>query len=229
MSAASNGDHESNPTSRMRVSDADRDRIAHRLREALAEGRITAQEHTERLEATYTATTAGELLPLVSDLPTLPPSPTEGDAAALTGLSGAPRPIYGRERIGGRASGRFSAALMGVTERAGTWTLPETYVAMTVMGAIGLDLRESRFAAREVTIYANVVMGAIEVIVPDDVEVRVHGVGIMGSFATDGKPAGVTEPGAPIVHVTGIAVMGAVEVARKPRQHQPHTDDDSDD
>ncbi|MFC9289056.1 DUF1707 domain-containing protein, partial [Streptomyces sp. NPDC057052] len=36
--------------SELRASDADRDRIADILREALAEGRLTADEHAERVE-----------------------------------------------------------------------------------------------------------------------------------------------------------------------------------
>ncbi|MBK3646407.1 DUF1707 domain-containing protein, partial [Streptomyces sp. MBT33] len=34
----------------LRASDADRDRVADLLREALAEGRLTADEHVERVE-----------------------------------------------------------------------------------------------------------------------------------------------------------------------------------
>ncbi|MGY4903527.1 DUF1707 SHOCT-like domain-containing protein, partial [Streptomyces sp. 900116325] len=35
----------------IRASDADRDRIADILREAMAEGRLTAEEHAERVDA----------------------------------------------------------------------------------------------------------------------------------------------------------------------------------
>lgn len=53
----------------IRASDADRDRIADILREAMAEGRLTAEEHGERVDAVYRAKTVGELEPLVRDLP----------------------------------------------------------------------------------------------------------------------------------------------------------------
>jgi hypothetical protein len=53
----------------LRASDADRDRIAERLREATAEGRLAAEELEERLEVTFAARTYGELDPLVADLP----------------------------------------------------------------------------------------------------------------------------------------------------------------
>jgi uncharacterized protein DUF1707 len=53
----------------LRASDADRDRIADRLRHATAEGRLLAEELEERLERTFTARTYGELDAVVADLP----------------------------------------------------------------------------------------------------------------------------------------------------------------
>ncbi|WP_157872195.1 DUF1707 SHOCT-like domain-containing protein, partial [Streptomyces silaceus] len=56
-------------TPALRASDADRDRTADILREALAEGRLTAEEHAERIDGVYRAKTMAELEPLVGDLP----------------------------------------------------------------------------------------------------------------------------------------------------------------
>jgi hypothetical protein len=53
----------------LRVSDADRDRVAERLRAAAGEGRLTADELEERLESAFSARTGAELEPLVADLP----------------------------------------------------------------------------------------------------------------------------------------------------------------
>jgi hypothetical protein len=55
--------------SELRVSDADRERTAERLRVASAEGRLTAEELEERLERAFGARTEAELEPLTSDLP----------------------------------------------------------------------------------------------------------------------------------------------------------------
>ena len=56
----------------LRASDADREQIAERLRKATAEGRLLADELEERLEATFTARTYGELDAVVADLPGVP-------------------------------------------------------------------------------------------------------------------------------------------------------------
>src|SRR5688500_11910037 len=53
----------------MRASDADRDQVAHVLREAAAEGRLTLEEVDERLSAVYAAKAPAALAPLTRDLP----------------------------------------------------------------------------------------------------------------------------------------------------------------
>jgi DUF1707 SHOCT-like domain len=52
----------------MRASDADRDRVVDVLRVAAGEGRLTADEFDERLEAALSARTLGELAVLTGDL-----------------------------------------------------------------------------------------------------------------------------------------------------------------
>ena len=53
----------------MRASDADREHVAERLRNATAEGRLLASELEERLGAVFSARTYGELDAVVADLP----------------------------------------------------------------------------------------------------------------------------------------------------------------
>ena len=52
-----------------RASDADRDAAAGLLNEALAEGRLTADEHEQRLSAAYAARSWQQLHQLTADLP----------------------------------------------------------------------------------------------------------------------------------------------------------------
>ncbi len=200
----------------IRASDTDRDAVAARLREALADGRLSPDEHSDRLDAVYNTKTRGELEPLTADLPAQAAPSSSPDTAS-------PRPVYGAERVvDSKASGYASLAVMGGTERSGNWTVPARYLATTGMGGIGLDLREARFVQREVTIIATALMGGVEIIVPDDVEVRVHGIGVMGGFGSSDEiaPSSVTDPGCPVVHVTGMAIMGGVGVVRRKRKHQ---------
>ncbi len=56
----------------LRASDAEREQIAERLRQAATEGRLLADELEERLGAALSAKTYGELDAVVSDLPAPP-------------------------------------------------------------------------------------------------------------------------------------------------------------
>jgi hypothetical protein len=60
---------------RIRVSDADRDRVAAQLRDHFAEGRLTQDELDERVSATLNAKTFGDLRPIMADLPGPGPAP----------------------------------------------------------------------------------------------------------------------------------------------------------
>jgi uncharacterized protein DUF1707 len=60
---------------RIRVSDADRDRAAARLREHFAEGRLSPDELDERIAAALTAKTAGDVRRVMADLPDPVPAP----------------------------------------------------------------------------------------------------------------------------------------------------------
>ena len=61
------------PALDMRASDADRDRVIDILRAATADGRLTADEFNERMEAALASRTFRELAPLTADLATAPP------------------------------------------------------------------------------------------------------------------------------------------------------------
>ncbi|MGV9358716.1 DUF1707 SHOCT-like domain-containing protein [Streptomyces misionensis] len=193
----------------LRASDADRDRVAEVLRDALAEGRLDMGEFEERLEAAYRARTYGELAPLTRDLPA-------GAPAAPVSFVKQPAPDGGwaSRIVGGEGSSSGGVAILSGFERKGRWTMPRRFNCFTFMGGGEIDLREADFADREVEINVVAVMGGVQVIVPPGVEVVVRGIGIMGAFEhprEDGPP----EPGAPRVVIGGFAFWGGVGVARK--------------
>jgi hypothetical protein len=64
----------------VRASDADRQEVVDRLRDALAEGRLKMDEYGERMGLAYEAVTYGDLAALSADLPQAGP-PAKPDAA----------------------------------------------------------------------------------------------------------------------------------------------------
>jgi hypothetical protein len=163
------------------------------------------EELDERLDAVYAAKTYAELEPITRDLPQTP-----GGAAPAP----AHVPSGDPQRFGGDPTSHGAFAIMGGFSRRGDWVVPEEFTAFAFMGGGEIDLREARYAARTATIHAVTFMGGIEVTVPEDANVRVTGIGIMGAF--DHQSGGTGEPGGPTIIVNGVAFMGAVEVKRRP-------------
>lgn len=189
----------------LRVSDNEREQVAERLREAAGEGRLGLDELEDRITAVYTAKTYAELEPITRDLPA---STGAGPAAAPAART------RGRWRVGRKPGRRKTFVLMGGSGNKGAWVVPKSYIAFAMMGGIELDLREAEYEDTEVTINASCLMGGIGIIVPEGLNVQVHGFGFMGGYS--GTPVGPVDPGAPTVHVRGFALMGGVDVKRRP-------------
>ena len=187
----------------MRASDADRDRVAAVLREAYAEGRLDAAEHTERIELAYRAKTMGDLAPLLADLPHhyMPANaPAPGAAAPLP-------TDYG--------PGSKVTAIFSESHRGGRWLVPAVTAASAVFGQVTIDLREAVLTQHEVVIHANALFGQITVKVPHGVVVRDEGTAVFGSRkGSNRNSAGDVPitPDSPVVIVRGIALFGEVSV-----------------
>jgi hypothetical protein len=196
----------------LRASDADRERVAEILRQAAGEGRLTLDELDERLDIVYASKTYGELVPVTRDLPGMatahPPVLVSGARVS----AGAP-PIDSH-RFGAPPESNLGVAIMGGFSRRGDWVVPRQFTAIAVMGGAEIDMRDARFEQQTVTLHLLAIMGGFEVTVPDDAHVRVTGVPVMGGF--DHTASGGGEPGGPTIIIDGLALMGGVEVKRKP-------------
>lgn len=126
----------------LRASDHDREQTAEILREAAAVGRLDMDELDDRLSAVYAAKTYGELAPIVRDLPAVS-APT---APATRAEPGDPA------RFGGDSTSAGAVAVMSGFSRKGRWTVPSLFKAVAFMGGGDIDMRDARFATREVTI-----------------------------------------------------------------------------
>jgi len=191
--------------SRLRISDADRHRVAELLREAAGEGRLDIEELDERLEAAYSAKTYGDLVPLTADLP--------------LGATQHPQPARPMPSVPGVPAVRYdsSVAIMGGTSRKGVWEVGPTHTAFALMGGVDIDLRQARFTSRETVVHAYAIWSGIDIYVNAHTRVIVDGVGIMGAFdqARD-KVAPELGPDSPLVRVSGFALMAGITVHRKP-------------
>jgi hypothetical protein len=107
----------------LRASHADRDRTVDVLRVAAGDGRLTAAELDERLEAALTARTLGELTALTADLPPVP-AMTGGTAAEV-------KDVIRLDQVHSRV------------ERAGRWVVPRRLEVAVHWSAVTLDFTEA--------------------------------------------------------------------------------------
>ncbi|MFB6678325.1 DUF1707 domain-containing protein [Streptomyces sp. NPDC056390] len=191
------------PQTDLRASDADRDRTADILREALAEGRLTAEEHAERIDGVYRAKTHAELEPLVRDLP----------GAHNQHRPAASSPAPNRPTAVPAVADENLVAVFSTSARKGRWRVGRRTHAYAVFGNIEIDLSEAIFEYQQVVIKAVSVFGNVEVRVPENISLRGSGGGVLGNFEVDTLDS--ADPDAPVVYVDGIAVLGNIEAKPK--------------
>ncbi|MEU8591517.1 DUF1707 domain-containing protein [Streptomyces sp. NPDC048664] len=194
------------PPADLRCSDADRDRVADLLRDALAEGRLTAEEHAERVEGVLSARTAGELDRFVQDLPAAHPHHPAAGAYAPPPNRPAPAPIP--VEPDDHVVAVFSSAV-----RRGRWRPGRRMHAYAIFGSVEIDLSEAMFEYRQVVIRAISVFGSVDIRVPENVSLRGTGGGVLGSFEV--SPLDSADQDAPVVHVDGLALLGSVDARPK--------------
>jgi hypothetical protein len=163
------------------------------------------EELDERLDAVYAAKTYAELEPITHDLP----HPGTAHVPAPSAV-----PAGDVHRFGGEPTSSAAVALMGGFSRRGDWVVPKNFTAVAILGGGEIDLRQARYAEPVVNIHAVAILGGIEITVPEDANVQVTGIGIMGGF--DHSVCGTGQPGGPTIVVNGVALMGGVDVKRRP-------------
>lgn len=185
----------------LRASDADRDRVAEILREALAEGRLDPEEHAERIDTVYRAKTMGELEPVLRDLPAAAGGRPQPDSLGHAQGPGAPVPDQNLVAV-------FSASV-----RKGRWRVPARINAFAFFGSVEIDLTEAVFPQQQVQINATSIFGSVDIRVPENVTLRSNGSGVLGSFEV--KTNDAEDADAPQVLVNGLAVLGSVDARPK--------------
>ena len=172
----------------LRASDADRERVVAMLTDAVADGRITPGEHAERVQVAYAARTLGELAGLTTD---------------LAAPSAQPIQLDGRRPV---------TAVFGRDHRGGRWVAPETLPVLAVCGDVVIDLREAVLTRRRVLVYATVIAGHLDLIVPDGVAVEITGHSFLSRRTVTGGKLPPPHPELPVVDLRLLAIGGRVRV-----------------
>ena len=179
----------------IRISDADRELAAERLREALDDGRITLIEYETRLEAAYAAVHAADLRQPLAGLP-------GGDAVDLA--------------VGEKSGAKPAVLRVGAAglKRTGEWIVPARLQVKGSMGSVVLDFCEADIRHSVVQIEMKLGTGSVTLLLPDEATADVDGlVATMGAVKSD--VASKRKAGAPHFVVCGHTRMGSVSVRRR--------------
>ncbi|MDL5200276.1 DUF1707 domain-containing protein [Streptomyces sp. ALI-76-A] len=178
----------------LRVSHADRDQVVEVLRIAAGDGRLTAEELDERVEAALTARTAGDLAVLTADLPT----------GAGVGAAGA-KDVVRIEQEGAS------------TRRGEGWVVPRRMEVRSTWGEVTLDFTQAVITHDTLHLDLDIRGGALKVLTRPGVVVDTDA--LVTNYARVKTRRTGAAPGAPVVlrvMVTGELNLGQV-VVRPPR------------
>ena len=181
----------------LRASHVDRDRVVEQLRVAAGDGRLTAEELDERLEAALTARTYGELAALTTDLPAIPdsagpPVPEPKDLA----------------RIDCRGSS---------VKRDGRWLVPRRMEVRVTGGSVLLDFTEAVILQPSLLIDADVSASRLTLVTKPGVVVDTDDVAAEGSYLKVQAHPGPEVPVILRIQLSG-KVSGGHITARPPRR-----------
>ena len=178
----------------LRASDADRDRVLALLGEAMSDGRLTAEEHSERIQRAFSARTLGELAELTADLVVPSAQPVRLDG------------------------GRTIAGIFGPARRDGRWVVPENLTVTAMFGEVEVDFTQAILQTSRVQLYATVFGGRLRLIVPDGVSVIVSGHMVLGrKRGSTPRPAG---PDTPVIEVRALVLGGELDVRTPPKNRR---------
>jgi hypothetical protein len=180
----------------LRASDVDRERVVAVLAEAASDGRLTLDEHSERVQRAYQARTLGDLAGLTADLLPAGSQPLQLDDARLV------------------------SAFFSTTRREGRWVMPDRLSVTAVGGHVVLDLREALLQSLHSILHVTLVGGQLQMLVPEGVRVVVTRSRYSGRVGPDLSPRAspVPLPGSPLIEIRMFSVAGQVRVhtPRKP-------------
>ncbi|MGO8957543.1 MAG: DUF1707 domain-containing protein [Streptosporangiaceae bacterium] len=182
----------------LRASHEDRDRVVELLRVAAGDGRLTAEELDERLEAALTARTYSELAALTTDLP----------AAADFRASVVPAEAKDLVRIDCGA---------GSAHRDGAWVVPQRMEIRVTSGSVRLDLTKAVITGSTLKIQADVKAGSLTFITRPGIVVDTDDVAVRSGSVQVKTRAGADAPVILRIEIAGKVSSGSI-TARPPRR-----------
>jgi Cell wall-active antibiotics response 4TMS YvqF/Domain of unknown function (DUF1707) len=192
-----------------------RERVVAQLTDAFSRDEIGIEAFETRIGKAYRSKSAAELDALVADVRghdsaekaamilanaeiVRPASSTHALATALAPVSS--RPVL--------------RALFSNIQRSDRAVVSGVARVEAIFGTVELDLRETCFDCDVTELRVKAVFGSIEIAVPADIHVEVHGAAVFGNF--EGATRTTADPDAPTLRIVGSAIFASVVVRTVP-------------
>jgi Cell wall-active antibiotics response 4TMS YvqF/Domain of unknown function (DUF1707) len=191
-----------------------RDRTIAQLTESFARDELSLEAFETRIDAAYCCKTDAEFDALIADLR------HEGSfEAAIVVVDAEPARAGRSAGVSPTSLARVESrpvvrALFSNIERCDQAAMPRATKIEAIFGNIELDLRETTFAAGVTEIGVNAIFSSVEIVVPADITVEVHGGGVFGNF--EGATRATADPDAPTLRIVGSAIFASVVVKTLP-------------
>jgi hypothetical protein len=181
----------------------ERERVIALLCDSFASDALPPEEFERRVDRAHRAVSIAELGALVKDL-------SVPEKAVVVATPRAAAPIATPELP--RREQQTIVAVLGATVRAGSWRPARRVRALSLLGGMSLDFRDVRLLPGVTTLRVAAVLGGVEIIVPPGLAVATDGLAVMGGFSQVDRAPDRPDPEAPLLHVSGIALLGGVSV-----------------
>lgn len=182
----------------------ERERTIELLSQHFAHDNLSLDELERRMEQVYRARSVTTLRELTSDLPSDAAAAEEKRAVSLPDAFA---PDQGR-----------IVSIMAETKRRGVWRPPKKLDVWCIMSDTRLDLTEAQLADGVTEIHLRAVMASVRIIVPPGVRVVLQPSAFMSAVHDDQVDQPPVGSGAPVIRITGPAIMAEVKVSVRQRE-----------
>lgn len=113
--------------------------------------------------------------------------------------------------------GHTLLSFLGSNSRYGHWKMPSRLNVFGILGHCELDLRQAEFEDDVSVLHVNCILGHVDVVVPQHMNIDVTGSGIAGLFTQNTGARSATEKSGPkkTLRISGVSCLGCVSIASK--------------
>ncbi|WP_245537724.1 LiaF domain-containing protein [Sediminispirochaeta smaragdinae] len=182
-----------------------RERVVEQLKLNFAHNNIEVDEFERRVSLAHESDDRQVLGNLIRDLPVLRDEENQEYSSSVAWNNG---------RV--KRDDTMLALLSGV-ERRGPWSPARNTRVLALMGGVDLDFTDAKFPPGTTEIEIVCLLGGVEMVVPEGVNVDISGIPLIGGF--ENKMEYDYYPDGPTLKIRGFALLGGVEV-RPPRKRK---------